>query len=150
MADATLIYGAAAAVGGALVAGSREVWAWFRKRADGETVAKDETIAVLKSESAQKDRSILRLGERLDSINDQLEKERLKTLGVALRMRMDSSVHEEDFEADMPTAVRDRLEIVAPKTPSLPPSTKQALREYVEKTPTDPHPIIPPHRQGKR
>lgn len=129
MADPAVVLAVASGIGGVLVAGTRELWSYFRKRTEGESVAKDQVIAVLQSENAIKDRSIMRLGERLDETNAQLEKERLQTLGVAYRMRQDSQIDETEFEADMPTAVRDMADIVAPKK-SLPPGVEEEVKTF--------------------
>lgn len=120
--DAAVIYGALTALGTATGAGLRELWSFFRKRTDGESNAKDVTIAILQTELrgrdvviAAKDKLIERLGAEKDAVVSQLEKERLQTLGVAFRMRFDSTVDEEDFEPNLPTTVRNMLALTEQK-----------------------------------
>ncbi len=100
--------------------------------------------------------TIAALGKRLDTTSAQLERERLQAAGVALRIRQDSSV-DDAFADDMPTAVRDKVNLIASRKDSAPPEvhpqTAKDLRRYAypdfASTPPDPSPIIPPHRQKK-
>ncbi len=168
MDNATLLYAAASAVGGALVVGAREIWTWFKKRTEGETVAKGETIAALeatiaheRAERAREQREaqerLAALGRRLDATTATLERERLQAAGVVQRMREDKSV-DDALADDMPTAVRDRADLIAPRKPSsvppiVHPETNRELRRYARpdlaSTPPDPKPVIPAHRQGR-
>lgn len=120
MADPALLYGAAASVGGALVMGAREVWAWFRKRSDGESTSKDLTIALLRADKDRLETTVERLGEKLDKANREL----LQAAGVTARILEDPNV-DDAFAEDMPTGVRDMADLVGSKK-STPPKGTQA------------------------
>lgn len=118
MADQPWFYPALGTAGGLLVAAGRELWAFFRKRTEGESTSKDLTIAILRADKE-------RLEEKLDKANAEL----LQAAGVTARIRQDPNV-DDAFAEDMPTGVRNMADLVAPKTKSLPPDVKNALTTY--------------------
>lgn len=114
-------------LGGFLMAAGR----WLGRRLD-------LPVVTLQLENERLRGDLKRLGEKYDNLE-------ARALAVAVKARQDATVAD-DFADDLPTAVRNKADIIAKKPPSLPPETKQELRDYIEKTPTDPNPIIPEHR----
>lgn len=121
MADLTVVWQAllGGAGGGGIILGIGRFIAGLTKRGDD---AKDETIALLREQKAVADAEVVRLRKELavsrsetEQARRVLESERDRTVGVAARMRMDSQVDEREFEEDLPTKVRQRVELVAPK-----------------------------------
>jgi hypothetical protein len=134
MADQAWLYTAAAAVGGAIATGAGALFRSSERRADRESTAKDVTIAAYAAELAHergeraREReeaaaSLRALGGKLDAMRAQLERERLQAAGVVGRMRLDSTVDETDFEPDMPTAVRNMADHLAPRKSTPPKGT---------------------------
>ncbi len=102
----------------------------------------DQPAVVLQVENERLRRDLERLGAKYDNLM-------ARALAVAVQVRQNPDVDDALVE-DMPTGVRNMADLIAKKPPSLPPETKEELREYLEKTPTDPNPIIPAHRQKGR
>lgn len=137
MADPAWLYPALGTGGGIVVAAGRELWAFFRRRTEGESTSKDLTIALLRADKERLEASVERLGAKLDKANEEL----LQAAGVTARIRQDPNV-DDAFAEDMPTGVRNMADLVAPKTKSLPPEVKEALTTYnadMTITPVDGH-----------
>lgn len=128
-----LSHGIAAAVGAAIVAVGRVLWGALTASRRAESAAKDVTIATYAAELAHERTERARereegaaavkaLGERLDALRGQLEHERTQALAVAVRIRQDSTVDDAIAE-DMPTVVKNRADIVAPKKSTPPKGT---------------------------
>lgn len=150
MADPAWLYTACAAVGGAVATGAGVLWRAVDKRSDRESAAKDQTIAILEADNARLRLERDALGKRFDACASQLEQERLRTLGVALRIRQDPEV-DDALADDVPTAVRNMADLVSPpkSIPPIHPETTRQLRKFTsdgESTPPDP---IPPAFRGK-
>lgn len=118
MAEVVLSTLAATAIGGALVGVGKVLFGWGSS-------AKDQTIAVLKSENERLLRERDALGGKLDVANREL----IQAAGVTARIREDKNVPN-DFAEDMPTGVRNLADLVSPKTKSLPPGVRETLTTY--------------------
>lgn len=104
----TLSHGLAAAIGAALVAIGRALWGALQKSRDGEILVLREQLAVERAERT-------RLSDELQSERAEHDLTKDRMLGLALRVRTDPAIPNE-FENEFPTAVRNRAELVAPKS----------------------------------
>lgn len=94
----------------------REVWVWVRsRRSPEELAAKDRLIAVHEAEIARLKREVWAAKKDADDERRRRQEQVDRTVGVAARMRLDSQIDETEFEADLPTEVRERVERVVPK-----------------------------------